>query len=137
MGKLTNIDKLITALSLFEMKDNEVWKEISFIPELKEEERYFISNYGEVISLCRNVPIKLQPYLRGSKRKKYNSVKIHGKAYKIHRLVAQAFIANPENKPMVHHKDNNPLNNYYENLQWVSNRENTIEYYKQKNKKRT
>lgn len=52
--------------------------------------------------------------------------KITGKIFQIHRLVCQAFIPNPENKPQVNHKDKNGLNNNVINLEWNSQQENCI-----------
>ncbi len=53
-----------------------------------------------------------------------------GKNYSIHRLVAQAFIPNPNSLPQVNHIDGNSLNNNVSNLEWVTNSENQIHAYR-------
>ena len=59
------------------------------------------------------------------------------KSFQVHRLVAKAFIPNPNDFPIVNHKDENPLNNKVDNLEWCTQQHNVIhskhKMYKQKN----
>ena len=54
----------------------------------------------------------------------YFSVILKGKKEYIHRLVAEAFIPNPDNLPEVNHKDENKFNNYVNNLEWCVHKYN-------------
>jgi len=56
----------------------------------------------------------------------YQTVVIRRKTHMIHRLVAQAFIPNPDKKPCVNHIDGNKLNNHVSNLEWCSVQENNL-----------
>ena len=56
----------------------------------------------------------------------YQTVVIRRKTHMIHRLLAQAFIPNPDNKPCVNHIDGNKLNNQVSNLEWCSIQENNL-----------
>ena len=84
---------------------------------------YEVSNYGRV----RNYKTKTIKAVQISDRGYYKSNLSKNnkqKMCRVHRLVAQAFIPNPDNKSEVNHKDFNKLNNHVDNLEWTSGDEN-------------
>lgn len=105
----------------------EVWKDI-----LGYEGLYQISNLGRVKSLPRKNNkriinkeiIKVFTKLPNGYLKAGLSKNGKTKYYFVHRLVAEVFIPNLENKPCVNHKDCNKKNNCVNNLEWVTHKEN-------------
>lgn len=98
--------------------NNEEWKNI---PKeiIDNNEGYKISNMGRLKSDKGRIT-------EGSKNLAgYLRVTVKNKRYSLHRLVAQVFITNPENKPFVNHKDGNKENSKLENLEWMTGVENT------------
>ena len=78
---------------------------------------YEISDHGTVRKMKNNFIMSCNKLDGGFKRIKITKdYKTYN--YFIHRLVAQAFVPNPENKELVKHKDGNKLNNHKDNLQW-------------------
>ena len=95
-----------------------MWKEIIDFEGL-----YEINEYGEIRNIITN-EIR-SPYISN---KGYKCIDLYknGVRYKmlIHRLVAIHFVPNPNNYPIVLHKDNDKLNTHYSNLQWGTYSEN-------------
>lgn len=101
----------------------ELWKEVKGFIGL-----YQVSNTGNIKSMRRN---KL---MKQSMRKGYKRIGLHGENFKImtysvHRLVAMEFVQNPNNNPVINHKDGNKLNNNANNLEWVTQKENITHSY--------
>lgn len=88
------------------------------------EGRYMVTTWGRVYNVNRKQFVKPYEHHKGYLRVDLYNSDGKKKHHKLHRLVAEAFIPNPLNKPQVNHKDGNPRNCSVTNLEWVTNKEN-------------
>ena len=106
----------------------EAWKQVAGY-----EGQHEVSSLGRVRGVCRidgrGVVIPERVLNGTSKSGGYRIVNLRRgrkdrRMASVHRLVADAFVPNPENKPCVNHIDNDPANNHAANLEWCTQREN-------------
>lgn len=100
-----------------------------FRPVVGYEGHYEVSNFGKIISLKDNKRLERKPSLVG---KGYLSLTVSkdgiSKQFRVHRLVAIAFIPNPNNLPEVNHKNRIKTDNHINNLEWCTSKENTLHW---------
>ena len=105
----------------------EEWRDIENYEGL-----YKVSNTGKVFDCAKNKD-KGTNYVSGYK---YISLRKTGsvKSIAVHRLVAKAFIPNPEGLPIINHKDLDRANNFVDNLEWITYKGNSAHYQEEKRK---
>lgn len=88
------------------------------------EDHYLVSSCGKLFSKKTSREISLRDNKRGYKvyttRLKGATIRV-----RLHRVIAETFIPNPDNKPIVNHKDGNKSNCHHTNLEWCTISENT------------
>ncbi|MDF9611889.1 NUMOD4 domain-containing protein [Bacillus cereus] len=112
-----------------------IWKDVVGYEGL-----YQVSNFGEVRSYDRKVPTRnsrkfairkgrilaQMTSTNGYKKLSLTRNATDKKQVMVHRVVAEAFLCNQENKPYVNHMDANKTNNHVSNLEWTTHDENTL-----------
>lgn len=100
---------------------------------ISEYENYEISNFGRVRNVRTARILKNQIDTNG-----YYKVNLYKnskkRTHRIHQLVANAFLENPNELKCIDHRDRNKLNNYYENLRWCSYQQNSMNATKASNR---
>ena len=120
--ELEEVKRNTAVQSQIENLPREIWRNV-----VDYEGLYMVSNFGRVKSFYGIGERLLTPSANKSGYQytvltDKNKIR---KSLKVHTLVARAFLPNPENKPVVHHRDSNRANNRVNNLEWVTHRENS------------
>lgn len=101
----------------------EIWKSIEGYP------KYEVSNLGNIRSLNYRHTNKVKILKPHTNNNGYLLINLYQmgkmKTVQIHRLVAETFIPNPDNLPVVNHKDENKHNNCVDNLEWCTHKYNS------------
>lgn len=121
-NKLSKFEEKCWKLAEEELNEyiDPIWETIYINGEPTE---YIINRLGEVVNTDTDHYMAQNKNEFGYLRTK---IRFNGKSYdfKVHRLVAETFIQNPDNKPEVNHIDADKTHNWYKNLEWVTSKEN-------------
>ena len=108
------------------MTDIEIWKTAVYDGEVYD--NYQVSNWGRIMSLNYRNTGKAELMNPGTNTDGYFKVNLRKNGKRkmcyVHRLIAQTFIPNPENKPEVNHIDEDKTNNKVDNLEWKWHKDN-------------
>lgn len=118
------------------LSDDEEWKPIKGY-----EGYYAASTLGRICSIDRIIVGKTKTYVIKGKilkpklsKKGYLEVSLTKdkklKSFRVHRIIAETFIPNPNNYPIINHINENKVDNNVDNLEWCTNKYNTTFYYK-------
>lgn len=112
--------------------EKEIWRavvgyeglyEVSNLGRVRSLERVVARSYHSSI-LCKSKIMKQRLDAHGYYKISLSDEKHNHKSFFVHRIVASAFIPNPNNYPIINHKDQNPKNNYVCNLEWCTQKYN-------------
>jgi hypothetical protein len=112
--------KHINAINNNNIEDEE-WK------PLHSSNKYFVSNFGRIKNKEDHI---IKPNIKNGYYAVSVTINTKRLNYQVNRLVALAFLVNPDKLPFVNHKDGNKLNNNLTNLEWISAKNNSIHAYK-------